>query len=74
MPEAEVAPASADPLHHVRKMAERLRDTRDHLVRDIEKVEDPLFKLMFGEASAVLDCLITAFQTYETRSTGEPGK
>jgi hypothetical protein len=71
MPEAEVAPASADPLHHVRKMAERLRDARDHLMRDVEKVEDPLFKLMFGEASAVLDRLITAFLTYETRSTGE---
>jgi len=74
MPEAEIAPASTDPLHHVRKMADRLRDTRDHLIRDVEKVEDPLFKMMFGEASAVLDRLITAFLTYETRSTGEPGK
>ncbi|MBS1161362.1 MAG: hypothetical protein H6R15_3781 [Proteobacteria bacterium] len=71
MPEAEVAPASTDPLHHVRKMAERLRDTRDHLMRDVEKVDDPLFKLMFGEASAVLNRLITAFLTYETRSTRE---
>jgi len=71
MPEGEVAPASDDPLHHVRKMAEHLRDTREHLMRDVEKVEDPLFKLMFGEASAVLDRLITAFLTYETRSTGD---
>jgi len=74
MPECGTAPGITDPLHHVRKMADRLKDTRDHLMRDVERVDDPLFKLMFGEASAVLDRLITAFLTYETRSTGDNGK
>ena len=71
MPECEASPASTDPLHHVHKMCNRLRDTRDHLIRDVEKVDDPLFKMMFGEASTVLDRLITAFLTYETRTTGD---
>ncbi len=54
-----------DPLHHIRKMCRQLEDTRDHLRRDVVKVDDPLFQQMFSEASSVLQRLITAFRAYE---------
>lgn len=58
--------SAADPLHHVRKMCRSLEDTRDHLRRDVGKVDDPLFCQMFEHASLVLDRLVTAFRAYET--------
>lgn len=56
-----------DPLHHVRKMCRHLEATRDHLREDVGKVDDPLFRQMFGEASIVLERLIAAFRVYEQR-------
>lgn len=58
---------SDDPLHHVRQMCRCLEATRDHLRADLAKVEEPLFRQMFGEASIVLERLIVAFRVYERR-------
>jgi len=63
---------SADPLHHVRKMSERLEHAAEHLRADVPKVDDPLFQAMFGSAARVLDRLVHAFRAYErNRPQGE---
>lgn len=54
-----------DPLHHVRKMSERLEHAAEHLRADVPKVDDPLFRAMFGSAAQVIDRLVQAFRTYE---------
>lgn len=65
MPTDTPAPASPDPLHHVRKMCTSLEATRDHLRQDVHHVNDPLFQQMFVQASSVLDRLLCAFRQYE---------
>jgi len=57
-----------DPVHHTRKMTERLQETIGHLRRDIDRVDEPKFKAMFETAAEVLTGLATAFRHYEQGS------
>jgi hypothetical protein len=56
-----------DPLHHTRKMKQRLSETIAHLRDDIDKVEEPQFKAMFETAAEVLVGLTKAFSDYEQK-------
>lgn len=57
-----------DPLYHTQKMRTALRELKDHLREDIEKVDEPQFKAMFETAAEVLDGLEKAFSHYEEKS------
>jgi len=46
--------AEPDPRHHTQKMTKALRDLKDHLRRDIEKVDEPRRKAMFETSAEVL--------------------
>ncbi len=61
-----------DPLRHLDKMRACLSDTAAHLRHDMDKVHDPLFQNMFGQAADVLDRLVLAFDTYENGHRREP--
>ena len=63
-----------DPIHHVRKMGSHLEGAAEHLRRDADGVDEPLFKAMFESAALVLDQLVEAFQTYERESGNASGK
>ncbi len=63
--------AGGDPLRHVSKMCRKLEATRDHMRQDLGKVDDPLFQLMFENASTVLDRLVIAFRCYEGQKKAE---
>ena len=56
-----------DPLHHTRRMQQRLRETVGHLRTDIEKVDEPRLKAMFETSAEVLEGLIKAFRDYERK-------
>ena len=60
--------SQTDPVHHTRKMCERLEETIHHLRQDIAKVDEPQFKAMFETAAEVLTGLATAFKHYEQGS------
>lgn len=57
-----------NPLHHTRKMAQRLTDTIAHLRSDITKVEEPQLKAMFETSAEVLGGLVKAFEDYEKKN------
>ena len=57
-----------DPRHHTQKMQKALKDIRDHLREDIEKVDEPQLKAMFETAAEVLGGLIKAFHDYEQKN------
>lgn len=57
-----------DPHHHVHKMQTALRDIKDHLRADIEKVDEPQLKAMFETSAEVLNGLEKAFRDYEEKS------
>ncbi|WP_333875450.1 hypothetical protein [Methylobacter sp.] len=63
-----------DPIYHVRKMYSRLEGAAEHLRRDADGVDEPLFKVMFESAALVLDQLVEAFRTYERESGNASGK
>jgi hypothetical protein len=56
-----------DPLHHTRRMQQRLRETADHLRADVQKVDEPRAKAMFETSAEVLEGLIKAFRDYERK-------
>ena len=56
-----------DPRHHTQKMREALREIRDHLREDIEKVDEPQLKAMFETSAVVLCGLEKAFSDYEMK-------
>jgi hypothetical protein len=58
----------SNPLHHTRKMRERLRETMQHLRDDVKKVEEPQFKAMFETAAEVLGALAKTFEHYERQN------
>ncbi len=60
--------ADRDPCHHTRKMQEALREIKDRLREDIEKVDEPQLKAMFETAAEVLGGLIKAFRDYEEKN------
>jgi hypothetical protein len=57
-----------DPRYHTQKMQARLKETIEHLRKDIEKVDEPQLKAMFETSAEVLGGLAKAFQDYECRN------
>ena len=57
-----------NPRHHTQKMQKALREIKDHLRKDIEKVDEPQLKAMFETAAEVLGGLIKAFHDYEEKN------
>jgi len=57
-----------DPRHHTQKMQKALREIKDHLREDIEKVKEPQLKAMFETSAEVLGGLIKAFHDYEQKN------
>jgi hypothetical protein len=60
--------ADNDPRHHTRKMRKALKDIKDHLREDIEKVDEPQLKAMFETSAEVLGGLEKAFSDYEKKN------
>lgn len=56
-----------DPLHHTRRMQQRLHETVGHLRADIGKVDEPQLRAMFETSAEVLEGLIKAFRDYERK-------
>jgi hypothetical protein len=56
-----------DPLHHTRRMQQRLRETVDHLRADIGTVDEPRLKAMFETSAEVLEALIKALRDDEQK-------
>jgi hypothetical protein len=70
-PFKEAVMASAtdrDPRHHTQKMRQALREIKDHLREDIEKVDEPQLKAMFETSAEVLGGLEKAFSDYEQKN------
>lgn len=57
-----------DPRHHTQKMREALREIREHLRDDIEKVDEPQLKAMFETSAEVICGLEKAFSDYEKKN------
>ena len=60
--------AERDPRHHTQKMHKALKDIRDHLREDIERVDEPQLKAMFETSAEVLGGLMKAFTDYEKKN------
>ena len=60
--------ADRDPRHHTQKMQKALKEIRDHLREDIEKVDEPQLRAMFETSAEVLGGLIKAFSDYEKKN------
>ena len=57
-----------DPQHHTQKMQKVLRQVKDHLREDIEKLDEPQLKAMFETSAEVLGGLEKAFKDYEQKN------
>lgn len=57
-----------DPLYHTRKMKAALKEIKDHLREDIEKVDEPQFKALFETSAEVIGGLEKAFSDYEQKN------
>jgi uncharacterized membrane-anchored protein YhcB (DUF1043 family) len=66
--EATMQPEERNPRHHTQQMQVRLRETIDHLRKDIDKVDEPQLKAMFETSAEVLTGLTKAFQDYERKN------
>jgi ferric iron reductase protein FhuF len=60
--------ADRDPQHHTQKMQKALQEIKDHLRKDIQKVDEPQLKAMFETSAEVLGGLIKAFRDYEQKN------
>ena len=60
--------ADRDPRHHTQKMKKALREIKNHLREDIEKIDEPQLKAMFETSAEVLGGLIKAFGDYEKKN------
>ena len=60
--------ADRDPRHHTQKMQKALKEIKDHLREDIDKVDDLQLKAMFETSAEVLGGLEKAFQDYERKN------
>jgi ferric iron reductase protein FhuF len=61
-------PDDRNPRHHTQNMQKALREIRDHLRADIEKVDEPQLKAMFETSAEVLGGLLKAFSDYEQKN------
>src|SRR5690606_24981511 len=57
-----------DPRYHTQKMRTALREIREHLREDIEKVDEPQLKAMFETSAEVIGGLEKAFSDYEQKN------
>jgi len=57
-----------DPQRHTQKMQKVLRQVKDHLREDIEKLDEPQLKAMFETSAEVLGGLEKAFKDYEQKN------
>lgn len=57
-----------DPLYRTERMRQALREIKDHMREDIQKVDEPQLKAMFETSAEVLGGLEKAFSDYEKRS------
>jgi len=60
--------ADRDPRHHTQKMQKALKEIKDHLREDIEKVDEPQLNATFETSAEVLGGLEKAFQDYERKN------
>ncbi len=60
--------ADRDPRHHIQNMQKALRDVREHLRKDIEKVDEPQLKAMFETSAEVIGGMEKAFKDYEQKN------
>ena len=60
--------ADRDPRLHTQKMQKALREIRNHLRKDIEKVDEPQLRAMFETSAEVLGGLEKAFRDYEQKN------
>ncbi len=60
--------ADRDPRHHTQNMQKALRDIKDHMREDINKVDEPQLKAMFETSAEVLGALEKTFRDYEQRN------
>jgi len=60
--------ADRDPRHYTQKMQKALKEIKDHLREDIDKVDDLQLKAMFETSAEVLGGLEKAFQDYERKN------
>src|SRR3954451_13760425 len=57
-----------DPHAHATNVERMLRDVREHLDEDLEKIDDAAARILFDTAREVLDGLITSFEDYQRTS------
>ncbi len=57
-----------NPIHHTRKMRERMDELAAHLRSDVEKVDEPKFRAMFETAAEVMGGLAKAFDDYARKN------
>jgi len=60
--------ASSNPLEHTANIKEEFRKLSEHLREDVEKVDDPEAKALFGVSAEVIDGLEKAFVDYEQKN------
>lgn len=60
--------ADRDPRHHTQKTQKALKEIKDHLREDLEKVDEPQLKAMFETSAEILGGLEKAFQDYERKN------
>ncbi len=53
-----------DPGEHAANIERMLRDVRDHLGRDVARVDDPRARALFETAREVINGLMTAFEHF----------
>jgi hypothetical protein len=57
-----------DPLHHTKKMQKAFQELKDHLLEDVDKVDEPEFKALFKQSAEVIAHLLKAFKNYEEKN------
>ncbi len=62
------AASDRDPRHHTQKMQRTLKEVKQHLREDIEKVDEPQLKAMFETSAEVIGGLEKAFRDYEQKN------
>lgn len=63
-----------DPRRHTMQVRSWLADITEHLHEDIQKVDDPGFKTLFGTTAEVLSGLDRAFADYEEKTGDSTGQ
>ncbi|UGB37315.1 hypothetical protein [Frateuria soli] len=57
-----------DPREHTRKIKGMLRETMEHMRKDVPRVSDPKAQALFETSAEVLGGLLTAYEHFEQRS------